>query len=430
MAPDALMEPDTEGASTAQPWADPVLILAPAGRDGEVAAEVLTRAGFTPHVCDDMAMLCASVTSDDVGALLVAEEAFTGEARDALMATLAQQPAWSDVPLVVLTGEGELSRALSPALETVTARTNSTLLERPVRVATLVTALRSALRARRRQLDLRDHLAERAAAEEALRLARAQAEAARAAAEEANRAKSDFLAAMSHELRTPLNAIGGHTQLLSMGLHGALTDAQRDTLVRIDRAQRHLLGLINDVLNLAKLEAASVAFDVTSLEVGELIETVIAMIEPQLVQKGLTYEVRVDDPALAVLADQDKLVQVLLNLLANAVKFTPKQQADGTPGCITLAVGARPGAPDLVDLDVCDTGIGIAADKHEAIFEPFVQVASTWSERNSGTGLGLAISRDLARGMGGDISVRSKPGEGACFTLTLRRAGWGAGGQD
>jgi signal transduction histidine kinase len=231
-------------------------------------------------------------------------------------------------------------------------------------------------------------------------------------------------------LRTPLNAIGGHTQLLSMGLHGALTDAQRDTLVRIDRAQRHLLGLINDVLNLAKLEAASVAFDIASLRVGELIETVIAMIEPQLQEKGLTYEVRVDDPELAVLADQDKLVQILLNLLANAVKFTPARSPRGTPGCITLGVAVRQGAPDVVDLDVCDTGIGIAADKLESIFEPFVQVASSWSERNSGTGLGLAISRDLARGMGGDISVRSVLGEGACFTLSLRRAGSGATGQD
>ena len=414
------MEPAAERRRPAQDWAAPVVVLAPAGRDGDVAAAVLMRAGFNPVVCHDMESLCSAIVSTgDAGALLIAEEALTADARDTLLATLAAQPAWSDLPIVVLTGEGELSGALSPALEAVTAATNSTLLERPVRVATLVTALRSALRARRRQIDVRDHLRERAAAEEALKAARADALTAQVVAEQANRAKSDFLAAMSHELRTPLNAIGGHAQLLSMGLHGELNDAQREALDRIDRAQRHLLGLINNILNLAKLEAASVAFDITTIAVSELVESVMPMIEPQLAQKGVAHEVRVDDPALMVLADRDKLVQVLLNLLANAVKFTPALRPDGVQGRVTLAVTTRDGGDGPVDFRVSDTGIGIPADKLHSIFEPFVQVKSTWSERNAGTGLGLTISRDLARGMGGELTVASELGKGSTFTLTL-----------
>ena len=153
----------------------PVAILAPAGRDAAVAATVLARAGIEARACVDMAELCAAVR-DDVGVLLIAEEALAAAERATLLATLEAQASWSDIPVVVLTGEGELSRALSPALQALTTHANVTLLERPVRVQTLVTALRSALRARRRQLDLRDHLAERTAAESALRAARADAE--------------------------------------------------------------------------------------------------------------------------------------------------------------------------------------------------------------------------------------------------------------
>ena len=252
---------------------------------------------------------------------------------------------------------------------------------------------------------------------EAEQTARAEAERARAAAEIASQAKSQFLANMSHELRTPLNAIAGHVQLLEMGLHGPVTDAQRSTLQRVERAQEHLLGLINQLLNYAKLGTGTVEFDVQSTDLRALLDDVTPMIEPQMSAKRLSYEIRVPELDCHVLADADKLRQVVLNLLANATKFTPMG------GHVEVELASRPATPDVVYLRVLDTGIGIPLEKQEVIFEPFVQVrdaSTTWSM--DGTGLGLSISRDLARGMGGDIRVRSKDGQGSAFTVTLRRA--------
>jgi signal transduction histidine kinase len=395
------------------PGSAPVAILAPAGQDGPVAAGVLTRAGFTPCVCADMPSLCAMVRAgDDVGALLVAEEALASEAREALLATLAAQPPWSDLPVVVLTGEGELSSALSPALELVTARTNATLLERPVRVATLVTALRSALRARRRQLDVRDHLAERAASEEALRAARAQAEVAQAAAEEANRSKSEFLAVMSHELRTPLNAIGGYAELIELGIRGPITAEQQADLARIQKSQRHLLGLINGVLNYARVEAGAIYYEIVDVAIDDVLATCEALTAPQVKARGLTLRLEPVEHAVTARADLDKVQQIVLNLLSNAVKFTEPG------GVITLGCEVD---TQMVRVLVRDTGRGIPPDQLPRIFEPFVQVDAKLTRTQEGTGLGLAISRDLARGMGGDLTAESVPGAGSTFTLALRR---------
>jgi PAS domain S-box-containing protein len=503
-------------------------VLTPTGSDGGLAVRVLAKTGIEAIAFPDMPSLCSAIESG-LGAAVVAEEGLVRAQRAILDATLATQPAWSDLPVVLLLSEGELSRAISPDIAEVAIRANVTLLERPVRIATLATTLRSALRARMRQYDVRDSIAERDITEERLRatvlaapyplmlhaedgmvlqLSRAWSDLtgygaeeitttgewtarayddpamgdtvtrhdptfaddvmgtprdlgerrvrtrdgseriwrfqsvslgllpdgrrlrlvaavdvtemraliaaereARVAAEEANKAKMDFLAVMSHELRTPLNAIGGYTQLLELGIHGPITDDQRNALARIRRSEMHLLGLIEDVLNFAKIEAGRVSFDLAPVPVSTLVEGLPSLVEPQMRSKRLRFE-RVEPPDVAALTDVEKARQILLNLLSNAVKFTPPE------GLIRIDFNVRAG---WVEVCVVDTGIGISEDKLESVFEPFVQVRS-YAVSEGGTGLGLAISRDLARAMGGTLTVKSAPGKGSTFTLALPTA--------
>jgi signal transduction histidine kinase len=246
--------------------------------------------------------------------------------------------------------------------------------------------------------------------------ARTDVERALEAAESASRAKGEFLTVMSHELRTPLNAIAGHVQLLSMEIHGPVSDAQRQALDRIDRSQRHLLGLVNDVLNLARIEGGHVDYALENVALTDVVTNLAPMIEPQLAANGLAYEVKLPATPVLVRVDRDKLTQILLNLLSNAVKFTP------SGGCVTLDVAVLPEAPGHVTVRVADTGVGIPAEKQKEIFEPFVQVRSGRTRTVDGAGLGLTISRDLARGMGGDLGVESTDGAGSTFILRLVRA--------
>jgi signal transduction histidine kinase len=241
-----------------------------------------------------------------------------------------------------------------------------------------------------------------------------EAENLRDAAEEANRAKSTFLAVMSHELRTPMNAIGGYVQLMEMGIHGPVTPAQLEALHRIQGAQRHLLRLINDVLNLARIESGRVDYVMEDVEVSETLAVVAPMIEPQMQARDVDFSVRVEPPLFAY-ADREKVQQILINLLGNAAKFT---QPGGRVDVETS--GSEDGSEVLIR--VRDTGIGIPPEKLGRVFEPFVQVDSSHTRNAEGTGLGLAISRDLALGMAGDLRAESTPGEGSTFTLVLKAA--------
>ena len=527
--PVALANPDVAGLTVA--------VLTPTGQDGRVAEKVLARAGLEPSVCADMSAVCELIREEQVGVLLLAEEALAPEARDKLFESLGHQPSWSDLPIVILTGEDELSGALPHTLKGVVQKGNVTLLERPVRVATLTTVIRSGLRARQRQLDVKANLQQRYAAETSLRESEMRLRAAvqsapyplmlhasdgeilqlseawmaltgydstpltttnewaqlafpqdgealilphgsieldqpegesvrlgehtvRAAdgkdriwdfhrvalgslpdgrrlwltaaidvteykqlvesersarheAEEANAAKSQFLATMSHELRTPLNAIAGYAELLKLELRGPINREQREDLDRIDRSQRHLLSLINDVLNFAKIEAGHVAIESTRMALGEVIQSLREFVEPQLREKGLRFTMAEDLPAAEACADADKVRQILINLLSNAIKFTPEG------GTIELQCHED---EEMLSLCVTDSGSGIPADKLEAIFEPFVQVNRDYASKHEGTGLGLSISRDLARRMGGDLTVESELGKGSKFVLSLPRA--------
>jgi PAS domain S-box-containing protein len=231
-----------------------------------------------------------------------------------------------------------------------------------------------------------------------------------AAAESANRTKSEFLAAMSHELRTPLNAIGGYAELLTMGLGGPITADQQEYLERIRRSQQHLLGIINDILNFSRIEAGQVVYEIEPVAVADVADSVVPMIIPQAEAKGLNVE-QVTNRGTKVKADRGKLEQVLLNLLSNATKFTN----EGTIEIASFEEGDRAG------LRVRDTGIGIPTDKLNSVFEPFVQVGRSLTTPHEGTGLGLAISRDLTRAMGGELSVTSELGKGTVFSISLKR---------
>jgi PAS domain S-box-containing protein len=240
---------------------------------------------------------------------------------------------------------------------------------------------------------------------------------ARAEAEAAGRAKMDFLATMSHELRTPLNAIGGYTDLLGAELYGPVTDAQRDALGRIRRSGRHLLGLIDEVLNYARIEAGAVRYRLDDVPVADAIAAAETLVQPQAGARGIA--VVVEDGAergtrspVYARADAARLQQILVNLLANAVKYTERG------GTVTLGCEAVPGR---VLVHVRDTGIGIGPEKLATVFEPFVQGDRSLSRPQEGVGLGLAISRDLARGMGGDLVAESTPGVGSTFTVVLPR---------
>jgi signal transduction histidine kinase len=246
-----------------------------------------------------------------------------------------------------------------------------------------------------------------------LQRAKAVADAARAAAEQANKAKSEFLANMSHELRTPLNAIGGYTDLLIEGIRGPLTPAQLADLDRVKRNQRYLLGLINDILNFAKLEAGRVQFTPKAVSMNEALGQLAPLVTPQLQQKELRYEYRCCDQSYTAYVDPERLQQILLNLLSNAIKFTPPKGEIVVECCSTST---------HMEVRVHDSGVGIPGDKLEQIFEPFVQLDRGQPSGNVGTGLGLSISRDLARAMNGDLRATSSVGKGSTFVLTLPRA--------
>ena len=375
-----------------------VLLLAPVGRDASLLCELLDRAGLACVACGDMDELARHLV-DGAGAAVLSEEALAPAAVSALVAALSSQPAWSDLPVVLLAGEEPHPPRSAQAIAALRSAGTLTVLERPVRGLTLVTAVQAALRARRRQYEIRD-LVERE------RAARQAADAALQEAEAASQVKDEFLATMSHELRTPLSAILLSTHLLNRGR----MDEQRTkrALRAIERSAEAQSRLIEDLLDVSRMTLGKLHLDLRETDLGPVVHAAIDVVRPAAEARRIGLEAVVDPHAGLVQADPVRIQQVVWNLLSNAVKFTPM----GGRASIRLERGE-----DHVRIQVADTGNGISPRFLPYVFERFRQADAT---AQGGLGLGLAISRQLVELHGGTIRAES-PGEGlgAAFTVEL-----------
>jgi signal transduction histidine kinase len=376
-----------------------VLILAPRGRNAQLIEGVLQRAGLVPVVCADTNDLCRRMAGP-AGSLIVCEEALNREGLECLVSTLGQQPPWSEIPLLVLTSGGKTTRGSFHIAQVLGPRGNVTLMERPVRILTMITAIRAALRARRRQYEVRDLLA--------------REQAARTQAEAANRAKDHFLATLSHELRTPLNPV--LMTVTAMAHDPALSPEIAEDVDLIKRNIELESKLIDDLLDLTRITRGKLELQQESVDMHALIHHAVSTCcESDIRRKRLKFVANLNAPDHFVWGDSARLSQVFWNLLKNAVKFTPEG------GTITLA-SSNSGDGSVV-ISVSDTGIGIEPAAIHRIFDAFEQENRAITRRYGGLGLGLAICKALVERHGGAISVHSDgKDKGATFTVRLATA--------
>ncbi|HST50390.1 MAG TPA: ATP-binding protein [Pyrinomonadaceae bacterium] len=371
-----------------------ILIFAPTGRDAALTARFLGDANLLPVTCESVEHLCLEI-SEGAGLVFLTGEALTPEAMQCLVGVLAEQPSWSDIPVVILTSGGGGTPTNVSALSTLSEAGNVTLIERPVRVMTLMSAFKSALRARRHQYDVRERLeAERRTLREA---------------EEANRMKDEFLATLSHELRTPLTAILGWARMLSGGqLDDASTARALETIERNAKAQSQL---IEDILDVSRVITGKLRLEVQPVNLAAVIEAAINAVIPAADAKGIRLQRVLDTGASMVSGDPARLQQVIWNLLSNAIKFTPR---DGRVQVRLERTGSH------VEITVADDGQGIGLDILPHVFERFRQADSSTTRAHGGLGLGLAIVRHLVEMHGGTVRAEScGEGQGATFTIKL-----------
>jgi signal transduction histidine kinase/CheY-like chemotaxis protein len=368
------------------------LIYAPIGRDSSLTAELLSRAGIACHICHSMTDVCAELTRG-AGVILLTEEALVDRRLDDLAEALAAQPPWSDISILLFAGT-DRSQVDLRTLHKLEVLRNVTLLDRPIRIAAVVSTVRAALRGRQRQYELRDTLV-------ALQRARIEAE-------HANRLKDEFLATVSHELRTPLNAILGWVVMLRQARFEPTRVAS--ILEIIERNAKAQAQLIGDVLDISRMITGRVKLEVTPVSLARIICDAVDSIRPGAAARGIELHLDVDEGPIAN-ADPDRLQQVVWNLLSNACKFTPEGgridvtlRADRTRATITVA----------------DTGVGIASDFLPRVFDRFRQAEQGFTRLHGGLGLGLAIVKHLVEMHGGDVTASSDgPGKGATFDVRL-----------
>lgn len=365
------------------------LVLAPTLRDARLTCQILESSGIACLPCADLFELCAHL-EEAAGGALIAEEFFAGQGASELLRFLEEQPSWSDFPIIFLTRRGEHSLRAQQALETLG---HVLLLERPTKTTMLLSAARAVLRERRRQYQTRHHLE--------------MLDKAKIAAEEANRAKSEFLASMSHEIRTPMTVFMAAIEHLLQTDHNP---DRRHLLSMADASTHRLRNLIDDILDFSRIEARKVVIEKEPFNLRDCVREAVELFSLQIQEKKLKLETTMAaDTPQKVIGDQNRVGQVLINLIGNAVKFTREGQ-------VRVSVQVR---GPLLEFSVADTGIGIPEEKQDLLFKSFSQVDMSYHRQHGGTGLGLAISKGLIELMGGEISVQSQAGKGSIFTFTL-----------
>ncbi len=358
-----------------------VLVLAPTGRDAVLACQLLSTMGVLSQACVHPDDLFREIMAG-AGAVIIADEALQPHATAGLLERLAAQPPWSDLPLLVFT-RGETSEHI---LEFLAPLGNATLLERPVRFSTLSSAVKAALRARRRQYEVRDLLERQA---------------------EADRRKDEFLAMLGHELRNPMAAIRNALWVLDqVGSKEPRAVRQRET---IQRQTHHLVRMVDDLLDVSRVTLGKIILKRHAVDLREVVDRCLADLGMAALAAGKGLTLTVHTQSVTVLGDPVRLEQVLCNLLQNAIKYT----AHG--GHLSLTVGTE-NAEGVVR--VKDTGIGLSAEMLQTIFEPFAQVESSRQNSEGGLGLGLPLVRSLVALHGGRVEALSDgPHQGSEFIV-------------
>jgi signal transduction histidine kinase len=377
-----------------------VLVLAPVGRDGPLVCAALDRAGIQATLCARIEALCEGIEAGS-GPVLFTEEVLTPPAAHLLLETLERQPPWSDVPLVVLTTAGRATRANVRTVQLLGPYGHVSFLERPVRIATLVAAVRTALRARRRQYDSRDYLTVRE------RLV-AELDAARLEAERVSRAKDHFLAMLGHELRNPLAAIVSGLAVLDR--FSPREDAEKQARGIVRRQVQHLTRLVDDLLDVSRIMSGKITLRRAPVDLQEIVRQCVESRQLAGVHARDISSVADGDPVI-VDGDAARLAQIVDNLLENAVKYSPPGQP--------IRVLVRQEGREAV-LRVQDRGIGLAPDTLQSIFELFTQVKPSLHRREGGLGLGLVVARGLVEHHDGSISAHSAGLDKGCeFVVRL-----------
>ena len=385
-----------------------ILILAPIGRDADVAVSVLRNAGVVSQSCQSVSELCQRLRAEgnSFGALVLTEESLVLPVEYSSLAEwIENQEPWAELPIILLTHPGQPTRVTAQRSRVLSLRGAVTVLERPMRPAALVGALRVALQSRRRQYQLRDLL-------ESQRSVSLELQSARLEAEAASRAKDHFLATLSHELRTPLNAISGWTYLMRNSPKDETLVAQGFDVLQ--RNTNSLIELISDLLDTSRIVAGTLTMQFKEVDLKHVVRASVETFRVQAAEKRIAVATQVEIPEVVpctVLGDEARLHQILGNLLGNSLKFTPAE------GSVTVKLRKTRTNAIIV---VKDTGRGISPEFLPHIFERFSQDGAS-SRENGGMGLGLAICKHLVELHGGSISAESAgPGRGAMIKVKLR----------